>query len=71
MQTQLAYLADVSNVPQVKTAVAVDARHLVIRLVVGQCHRVRVFGVGRMRGHVTGKAMQQQQTILDNDNNST
>lgn len=47
------YLADVGDVPQVEAAIAVDAGHLVVRLVVGERHRVRVFGIGRMRGHVT------------------
>lgn len=47
------YLADIGDVPQIETAIAVNAGHLVVRLVIGERHRVWVFGIGRMRGHVT------------------
>ena len=46
-------LADVGDVPEVEAAIAVDEGHLVVGLVIGERHRVRVFGIGRMRGHVT------------------
>ena len=49
------YLADVVDVPQIETSIAVNASHLVVRLVVGERHRVWVFGIGRMRGHVTDR----------------
>ena len=47
------YLSDIVDVPQIEAAIAVDARHFVVGLVVTERHRVGIFGIGWMRGHVT------------------
>lgn len=48
-------LSNVGDVPQIEAAIAIDAGHLVVGLVISKSYRIRIFGIGWMRGHVTDR----------------